>query len=163
MKLCVTVCVLIAIVMLPLIGSTDTSAPKPDFAPMTYFVGLWNCKISKNPDSALVGTKYSFAGWTDKDGYWEILEVRDGHIHITRDAQKQLWTFIYLGNGGDYSVMTTPGWTGNTLTLREVLTYGKAPQGEARFTKLGDSKFQGDYSARTSSGIQSYQTLCTRV
>jgi len=155
---------LLAFVMvLPSAVAQTSAPPKPDFAPMTYFVGLWNCKFLKNPDRALVGTTYSFAGATDPNGYWEILDLRDGRINITRDGPARRWTFIYLGNGGDYSVMTTPGWNGNTLTLKEVVTYGNAPSGEARFQKLSDKQYRADYFAITPSGQEMYETLCTRV
>ncbi len=78
-------------------------------------------------------------------------------------SPKQRWTFIYLGNGGDYSVMTTPGWVGTTLTLKEVMTYGNAPQGTARFVRLSDTQFHADYSARTPSGVEAFEAQCTRV
>jgi hypothetical protein len=149
--------------LLPAAAAPSYGPPKPDFAPMTYFVGLWNCTRLKSPDPTLVGTKFSYAGATDSGGYWEVMDLQNGRINITRDAQKGLWTFIYLGNGGDYGVMTTPGWSGKTLTLTEVLTYGRAPQGQASFTKLSDAKFRINYTARGASGMEQDETECTRV
>jgi len=130
---------------------------------MAYFVGLWHCKFLKNPDPKLVGATFSFAGATDPAGYWEILDLRDGRINITWDSPANRWTFIYLGNGGDYSVMTTPGWVGKHLTLKEVVTYGDAPRGQAQFLKLSDSQYRGTYLAQTTSGLEAYETECTRV
>jgi hypothetical protein len=130
---------------------------------MTYFVGLWNCKCLKNPDPKLVGTSFSFAGATDQDGYWEVLDLQNGRINITRDPASSQWTWIYLGNGGDYSVMTTTGWIGKTLTLKDVMTYGGAPLGEAHFTKVSDMQYRASYSGRSTSGPGSYETTCTRV
>jgi hypothetical protein len=144
-------------------GAQTIGAPKPDFGAMTYFVGLWNCTHTKNPDPKLVGTTFSFAGATDLDGYWEVLDFQNGRINITRDRAAHRWTFIYLGNGGDYSVMTTTGWTGNTLVLKDVVTYGNAPLGQARFTKLSNRSYRGSYTARDASGTQRYETSCTRV
>jgi hypothetical protein len=156
--------VLIATIVM-MLGSTAqaTAEAKPDFAPMTYFVGLWNCKFLKNPDPKLVDTSFSFAGATDPDGYWEVLDLHNGRINITRDPAAGQWTWIYLGNGGDYSIMTTPGWSGATLTLKEVMAYGGAPLGDARFTKVSDTQYRASYSARSAAGSESYETLCTRV
>jgi hypothetical protein len=130
---------------------------------MTYFVGLWNCKLVKDPDAKLIGTSFSFAGATDADGYWEILDLQNGRINITRDSAANKWIWIYLGNGGDYSVMSTPGWSGNTLTLRDEMKYGGAPLGGAVFTKLSDTQYRATYSARYPAGLETYETVCTRV
>jgi hypothetical protein len=155
---------LTAALALALPANAKTAADaKPDFAPMTYFVGLWNCKHVKNPDAKLVGTSFSFAGATDPDGYWEVLDTQNGRINITRDRNSGQWTWIYLGNGGDYDVMSTPGWIGDTLTLKDVLEYGGAQLGEARFTKLSDTQYRAVYSARSQAGSENYETLCTRV
>src|SRR5271167_1351263 len=105
--------VLIATVALALPARAQTPPDaKPDFTPMAYFVGLWNCKFVKNPDTKLVGTSFSFAGATDPAGHWEVLDLQNGRINIARDLASSQWTWIYLGNGGDYSVMTTSGWNG---------------------------------------------------
>lgn len=152
------------VLLLPLVSAAQTtSAPKPDFAPMTYFVGLWNCTQTKAPTPKLVGAKFSIAGATDAGGYWEYLDTQNGRINITRDGPDNHWTFIYMGNGGDYSVMTTPGWVGNTLTLSEVVTYGHEPRGQARFTKVNDSMFRANYADKGSAGAENFETACTRV
>jgi len=149
---------------MPLAASAQTGgSTPPDFAPMTYFVGIWHCTYTKHPDPKMIGQKYSIEGATTKDGYWELLDVRDGEIHIARDAAANRWTFIYLGNGGDYSIMSTPGWVGKTLTLKEVLTYGGAPQGTATFERESDMQFIARYSARTASGVDSFASRCDRV
>lgn len=153
-----------ALLTFPLVAGAQTAGPpKPNFGPMTYFVGLWNCTHTKNPDPKLVGTKFSFAGATDPDGYWEVLDFQNGRINITRDSAANRWTFIYLGNGGDYSVMTTTGWRGNTLELKEVMTYGNAPLGAARFTKVNDASYRATYTSHTAAGSELFQTACTRA
>src|SRR5271165_5924245 len=132
MKAASTLVLIAALLVGSRANAQTTTDAKPDFAPMTYFVGLWNCKHVKNPDPKLVGTSFSFAGATDPDVYWEVLDLQNGRINITRDREAKQWTWIYLGNGGDYSVMSTAGWSGNTLVLKDVLNYGGAPLGEAR-------------------------------
>jgi hypothetical protein len=160
-RLCIAA---IAALAFPLSAGAQTAGTsKPNFGPMTYFVGLWNCKHTKNPDAKLVGTTFSFAGATDPEGYWEVLDFQNGRINITRDSAANRWTFIYLGNGGDYDVMTTSGWSGNTLALKDVVTYGEAPLGEARFTKLSNASYRGTYTSRTANGTELFQTVCTRV
>ena len=164
MKLRTVAGTLLAVLVFPFAAGAQTNAPpKPDFASMDYFVGLWNCTHVKDPDPSLVGTKFSFAGATDPGGYWEVLDLQNGRINITRDGPDKQWTFIYLGNGGDYSVMTTPGWNGNTLTLKEIVTYGDEPHGQAQFVKVSDSQYRAIYSDQTPSGPDDYQIECTRA
>jgi hypothetical protein len=144
-------------------AAAQTAPPKPDFAPMTFFAGLWNCKHLKHPDPKQAGGSFSFYGHTDPSGYWEIFEFANGELNITLDSVTKKWVFVYLGNGGDYGLLTSDGWQGNTLTLHDVVNAAAAPLGEGQITKTGDSQYRAVYTARTPSGVETYENVCTRV
>jgi hypothetical protein len=135
---------------------------KPDFGRMTYFAGLWRCTLVKHPDQRQQGTSFSFYGHTDPGGYWEIFELANGEMNITRDPLTKKWVFVYLGNGGDYGLLTSDGWKGQTLTITDVVSAGGARLGRATFTRLSDNQFRAVYFETTTTGTGQYQTLCTR-
>lgn len=163
--MCVRVLVLVLALGLTAtrLAGAQTVPPKPDFSPMRYFVGSWTCTHLKNPDPVLINTTFAFTGAMDPGGYWELLAFRAGQLNITYDSRTKQWVFVYLGNGGDYGLLTTDGWHGNTLTLKDVVNAGGEPLGSATFTKLSNSQYRAAYTVKTSKGIDRYENVCRKA
>ena len=152
-----------SLVLALLIAMMSVASAKTDFRPMSYFVGNWLCKYMVNPDSSLVGKTFTFSGTMDPAGYWEVLNLENGTLNVTRDAATKQWVFVYTGYGGDYGVLMTSGWHGNTLVLKDVVDSGGAPLGSTTFTRSSDRQYSATYTVSTAHGTEVYRDVCSRM
>jgi len=109
----------------PTIESTPVPAPqKPDFAPMKYLMGTWNCtsKSSRRPTAS----KFTTANSLDSTGYWIIGQdyapgaswypyATKGIDKMTYDSDSKLWIDVYTDDRGGYGISKSPGPHGNTI------------------------------------------------
>lgn len=103
---------------------TPVPRSMPDFAPMQMFMGNWSChqmlRGRNRPDSstttmALDGAymmTHDVAPPFDQYRTWPA--VTDSYE--TYNPMTHMWVTVSVDNSGDYTVATTPGWSGNTMT-----------------------------------------------
>ena len=144
-------------------GYAQTINPKPDFSAMKYFLGSWTCTHVHSPNPALINTTFAFTGAMDPGGYWELLAFTAGQLNITYDPKTKQWVFVYLGNGGDYGLLMTDGWHGDSLTLKDVIDSGGEPLGVASFKKLNPIQYTASYTVKTAKGTDRYEEFCRRT
>jgi hypothetical protein len=156
-------------------GTPVPTRAKPDFSPMKFLIGTWQCSdlSSRRPGPFMTTEVYSM----DPSGYWV---VRDNTTHkaswipqeirsqskFTYDATAKRWIRITTGQQGAYSVATAPMPVGN----KKIYTYviqTKAPDiasyAPEVYTKISDTKRVMTTSFTENSGqIVSVKESCTK-
>jgi hypothetical protein len=98
----------------------------PNFSSMNFLLGTWHCQqsVPGRPGNRTETDTYTMAydGWQMQDHTvsppWDKYRARDivGDNWTTWDPTVKLWVNQVVDNFGAYGLMTSPGWTGNTLT-----------------------------------------------
>jgi hypothetical protein len=108
----------------PVEGTPIPTAPKPDWSPVNYLIGTWNCSdvSSRRPGPFQITTTYAM----DPTGYW-LIKTETIHkaswiprevtnvSRVTYDNNAKRWVRILTGDNGAYAVSTSPD--------RSVFTY----------------------------------------
>jgi hypothetical protein len=130
----------------PAPAATPVPVWKPDFTPMNFLVGTWNCT------SMVRGSQRSETDVTSlgMDGAWLVTQTTsppfdkyrtytiNGTQYMTYDPTVKMWIGMLVDNSGQYGMTTSSGWQGNALTWT-----GKFPDGSSVndvFTKVSDSE-----------------------
>jgi hypothetical protein len=105
-------------------GTPVPTAAKPDWAPIQYLIGTWNCSdvSSRRPGPFEITTMFAL----DPTGYWLIKTEKihkaswiprefTNESRITYDSNAKRWVRILTGDNGAYAVSTSPD--------RNVFTY----------------------------------------
>lgn len=153
----------VAAAMLALSAAGAAQTPAAGLHAMNFFVGAWRCKRLANPDASLVGTVFAFRGTLERADSWIVLAFDDGQIDITVDAVTKRSIFIYLGNGGEYGLLSGPGWKDNALHLIDSVTSDGQTSGAATFTRRSAGVFTSSYVVRTPKDTQTYDNICERI
>lgn len=139
--------------------------PKPDFSPLAFLTGNWNCSVksSRRPAPYL----YSAAYAVDPTGYWLIETDKNAkptwapnapattETRYTYDAETKRWIGVTTGEMGTYDLVTSTGWNGNTITWHSV-AFAKGPditaQSDVTITKASPTRTTMSSSFDTSTG-----------
>jgi hypothetical protein len=108
----------------PAPAPTMVPMAKPDFSSMMFLGGAWNCtqmlRGKTRPDSS--NTTMS------SDGMWMVTQdvappfdqyrtfTINSTSNMTYDPTIKQWVTLYWDNSGAYSLSSSPGWQGNTMT-----------------------------------------------
>lgn len=153
----------VAAAVLALSAAGGAQTPAPGLRAMNFFAGAWHCKRLANPDASLIGTVFAFRGTVERGGSWIVLAFDDGQIDITVDAVTKRSIFIYLGNGGEYGLLSGNGWKDNVLDLRDSVVSDGQRSGNATFTRRSAGVFTSSYVVRTPNGTQTFDNICERI
>jgi len=120
----------------------------PNFSSMNFQIGTWHCDqsvIGRPGDRKSTDTfTMAYDGWQMQDHNisppFDRFRTRDyvGDSWTTWDPTIKLWINQSVDNFGGYGLLTSPGWTGNTLTWN-----GANPDGtvvRVVNTKISDTK-----------------------
>jgi hypothetical protein len=171
--------VMAASILAPCAANAQSATPvpdkKPDFGPMSMFMGVWNCKRLKAPNNRGIGVVFKSTTTVTLDDRWmetdsttppyDAMRTRDnvGKSWLTYDPDTKLWVSLGIDNFGGYGVTTSPGWTGNTLVTTDKMNASGAPLGVDTLTKISDTQFHDIYSVKTPKGTEIYENSCTKA
>jgi len=142
--------------------STPIPVPKkPNFAPMAFYVGTWNCsaKSSRRATPQTSTETYTM----DETGYWLIGKqttnatswlkwASNGTDWITWDSDSKRWVDVYTDDHGQYDLAYTKGWV-NGVAVWKDLAFAPGPnmQSMTDFTvkKVSSSKITFSYGYTT--------------
>jgi hypothetical protein len=139
--------------------------PKPDFSPLAFLTGTWNCSVksSRRPAPYMYTATYI----ADPSGYWLVETDKNApatwapnvpattETRYTYDAYTKRWIGVTTGGMGTYDLVTSPGWSGNTITWHSV-AFAKGPditsQSDVMITKASANRTTMSSSFDTSTG-----------
>ena len=150
--------------------------PKPNFSPMQFYVGTWNC-VSTNtrrPNSFTDTVTYQM----DSSGYW--MNAKDvfhatswapqPSVTITKttyDPSTSRWVSISTDDQGGYDMSTSSGWKGNTIVWHDQAypkTNNVSSNGDTTVTKVSSSKTTAAGTFTEPSGrVIKAKTTCTKT
>lgn len=161
----------------PSIQSTPApTAAKPNWNRMNFLVGSWTCSVksSRRPSAYITTSTTSL----DTSGYWMITK---SIVHktswiptninstdmLTFDSDLHRWVDISTGDFGGYGVMTSPGWSGDSVVWTDALfkpgmdIVAETPIKE---TKISDSRYTGysTFQERKSGAWVTVNTVCNK-
>ncbi|HEV8022575.1 MAG TPA: hypothetical protein VGP41_14970 [Candidatus Lustribacter sp.] len=154
---------LIAAAVLALGTAGNAQVPEPGLSAMNFFIGAWHCKRLANPDPSVIGTVFAFRGTLERANSWIVLAFDDGQVDITFDSVTKRSIFIYLGNGGEYGLLSGRGWQGNVLKLTDSVTSDGEATGAATFTRRSADVFTTSYAVRQAKRLNIYENICERI
>ena len=133
-------------------------------------MGTWNCnqmlRGRQRPDTATttMGLDGQYMVTHDVapvfDQYRTRPQVSDSYM--TYNPATHMWVTLYVDNFGGYSLGTSPGWQGNTLTTNTTTTNDGTKITDV-LTKVSDTQTTDDAVATTPDGrtVRS-QITCTK-
>lgn len=160
----------------PQVESTPIpTPPKPDFAPMMFMTGTWNCSVmsSRRPGPYQVTSTAS----VDPTGYWLVTRSVAhkaswfpadlvSEDRMTYDPSTSRWIDISTDNGGGYNVSTSPGWQGNQIVWTDAVitkSNNTASTSPTTMTKDSGSRTTSVSSFTEPGGrVVNVRTTCTK-
>jgi hypothetical protein len=146
---------------------------KPNLAPMMYLIGTWACHSTSpnRPGDRVETDKYALGlddRWiveTSESKAFDPARTRTigGTAYITYDAKAKHWVYLGVDNFGFYTMSTSPGWNGNTLTWTEVQTANADPLGTFAVTRDADTKMSFAIETKTPKGTERITGTCTKA
>ncbi len=151
-------------------------APKPNLAPLAYFLGTWSCstKSSRRPTPQLTTITYKTVPggrWVEytivnkPTGWYPYVAHQTDFITYDRDAKR--WVDVGTDDLGGYTYSTTTGWTDGTLVWKDgtfVPTAQAMSESDFTITKVSPTKYTTEYTFTTgkqkSVGVKG---VCTKV
>jgi hypothetical protein len=150
--------------------------PKPDFSSMSWMVGTWNCSFRSSRRPAAISSTSVVS--MDPTGFWMITKTSTKPASYfpyasqmtdwtTYDRDTSRWVDLATGSFGAYSVSTSPGWSGNTITWTDALfkpTSDVMAETPTVNTKVSASKWTSHYTFQERSDKQwvTVNTACTK-
>lgn len=149
---------------------------KPNFSPMQFMTGTWNCSIlsSRRPGPYTTTSTASMG----PGGYWMITRTTvhkaswipasyTGEDRVTYDPTTSRWVDISTDPFGGYDLSTSPGWRGNTIVWTD-RAYPKsnntATNNPTTMTKISNTKTVSTSSFTEPSGrLVTVKTTCTKA
>ncbi len=150
-------------------------SPKPNFAPMAFLTGNWQCSIV----SARRPRPYHTTSTArmSSDGYWLVTSTTTlpapwtgrtlhGEDKMTYDASTSRWVDISTDDQGGYDISTSSGWSGNTITWNDI-TYPKTNATAVNYpttvTKVSATKTTSKNTFKEPGGrVVSVTSTCTK-
>lgn len=145
------------------LSTPGIAQPAPGLRAMNFFVGEWHCKRLANPDASVIGTVFAFRGTVERADSWIVLAFDDGQIDITVDPVTKRSIFIYLGNGGEYGLLSGPGWQRNALHLSDTVSADGLGLGTVTFMRRSADVFTSSYAVRSGKRLGIYENICERI
>lgn len=156
----------------PVEGTPVPTQPKPDFAPVKYLIGTWNCSdvSSRRPGPFQITTTYSM----DPSGYWLIKKETihkaswipqdfNQESRITYDNNGKRWVRLMTGDNGRYAVSTSPDRTVFTYMLQTDAPDIASYKPEV-YSKVSDTKRMMKTSFTEKSGrVVNVTETCTKA
>jgi len=139
---------------------TSAAPAAGDASSLSYFVGTWSCKTTKDPNPKMMGQVSTLTMTATKT--WLKVKVPGGTVYVTRDVKLNKDAAVYLGDDGGYGLQRGPGWTGNTLTFTDIVNAGGDPLGVQTITKQSATAFHNTYAAKTPKGTIVSEMECTK-
>lgn len=130
----------------PAPAPTMVPLAKPDFSPMMFLAGTWNCtqmlRGKMRPDTTTYAVGMDGMWLVGQDAAPPFDQYRTTTInstnYMTFDTTLRQWVQVGVDTGGGYGMQSSPGWVGNTITWT-----GKGLDGSAFtdvITKVSDTK-----------------------
>jgi hypothetical protein len=130
----------------PAPAPTPVPITKPDFTPMMFLTGTWNCtqmlRGKQRPDTSTTTVAMDGQWMVSQDAAPPFDQYRTVTINATGymgyDTTIKQWVQLGVDSGGGYGWQTSPGWQGNTITWT-----GKGLDGSTFtdvITKVSDSE-----------------------
>lgn len=158
------------------VAAAPTPAPTPvananiDFSSMQFLTGTWTChqmvRGSNRSDTSTTTMGLNGAYMISHDTAPPFDKYRKFTLrtdtYTTYNPQKKQWISVAMDSTGGYTVVTTPGWNGNTMASTVVMT-NDGSSGSDVLTKNGDAKTTDAYIAKDPSGKVTRGTItCTK-
>ena len=140
--------------------SAQAAPAAGDASSLSYFVGTWSCKTTKDPNPKMMGQISTLTITASKS--WLKVKIPGGTVYVTRDVKLNKDAAVYLGDDGGYGLQRGPGWTGNTLTFTDIVNAGGDPLGVQTLTKQSATAFHNTYTAKTPKGTIVSEMECTK-
>jgi hypothetical protein len=166
----------LALVAAPVV-STAQPAPaptmvpmaKPDFTPMMFLTGTWNCtqtlRGKPRPDTSTTTVGMNGMWMVTQDTAPPFDQYRtvaiNGTTYMTYDPTTKQWIQVGVDTGGGYGISTSPGWQGNTITWTTKGLDGSS--GTDVVTKTSDTQTSDASSGTDAQGHTTNTTItCTK-
>jgi hypothetical protein len=151
-------------------------APKPDFAPLTYFVGRWSCSSKSarrpTPQRSTVtvalepGGRWMRQTTVNQPTSWYPY-VDTGTDLFTYDRDTKRWIDVGYDTAGNYGLTGTTGWKGDTMVWKDLAftpTAQVTAASDFTITKVSATKFTSAYGFTTGTGRSVAVTgVCTKT
>jgi hypothetical protein len=143
----------------------------PDFSSMQIFLGTWTChqalrgKIRPDTSTTTMGLNGQYMVTHDVappfDKYRTQAVVSDSYF--TYNPINHLWVTVGVDNFGGYSLSTSPGWNGNTLTTTTKVT-NDGSTGSDVLTKISATQTtDASVSTDAKGNVTRTTTTCTKT
>lgn len=155
----------------PASAPTPVPVTRPDFSSMKYFLGTWTChqmlRGKNRPDTSTTAIGLDGAYMVSHDTAPAFDKYRTQAIYTdgytTYNAAKHNWVTFTMDSFGGYSVSTSPGWNGNTLTTTLVMTQD-GTTGSDTLTKISSTQSRDVATAKSPGGMVTHSTvICTKA
>jgi hypothetical protein len=108
----------------PAPAPTPVPINKPDFTPMMFLTGTWNCsqmlRGKQRPDTSTTTVAMDGMWMVSQDSAPPFDQYRNVTINATGymgyDTTIKQWVQIGVDSGGGYGWESSPGWQGNVIT-----------------------------------------------
>lgn len=161
------------------VQSRAAAAPAPtpvpvtnrDFSSMKFLLGTWAChqmlrgKIRPDTSTTTMGLDGRYMITHDVappfDKYRKFAQVSDSYF--TYNPVSHMWATIYVDNFGTYTVSTSPGWRGNTMTTKSTMTDDGSSASDV-LTKVSNTQTSDASTASDPKGHVTHATItCTKT
>ena len=126
---------------------------------LQFYVGTWSCK----------GTQYGakIEHWDAKvivapelDGTWLSVQMIGPGTNRTiehkgYDAVRKQYVHLAVGVEGSWGMVTSPGWTGNTMVFDDPVDHSRAT-----FTRIDDTHYS--HAVASAQGERLWEKVCTK-
>ncbi len=109
---------------MPSAAPTPVPIAKPDFSPMNFYLGTWDCTQPLRGKTRMETDVFAMSN----DGMWMLdtatsppfdqyrTVAQNSMTNMTYDPTIKQWVQDYMDNFGGYGISSSPGWQGNSLT-----------------------------------------------
>ena len=164
---------LLAIPRMPAaVAASPTPVPmtRPDFSSMKFLLGTWTChqivRGKNRPDTGTTTIGLDGAYMVTHDVAPAFDKYRTQAVrsdtYTTYNPQTHQWVSMSMDSFGGYVVTTSPGWTGNTMTSKTVMT-NDGGSGTDTLTKVSDTQTRDAFTGKDAKGKVTRGTVtCTK-
>jgi hypothetical protein len=154
--------------------ATPVPNTKPDFSPLKFLIGTWQCKTVKNTNGRGTGRTETDTYAMSLDDHYMMQDsiskpfdkARTTAIvskgYVAYDAATKTWYSYSFDNFGDFGMSTSSGMSGNEWRWTDKWNSGGDPLGVAVITKVSDTKTTSTYTVKTPKGTEASSDECTK-
>jgi hypothetical protein len=142
----------------------------PDFSSMKMFLGTWTCdqtvrgKTRPDTSTTTMGLDGQYMVSHDVAPPFDKYRSKPvvGDSYTTYNSNSHLWVTVGVDSFGGYSVSTSPGWVGNTMSTKTEMT-NDGSTGSDVLTKISDTKTSDASVSTDPQGNVTHATItCTK-